>query len=548
MLRKHQRDFSRIIDNIIAGAPTRTILVRVCPGGGKSALPIIAGRLITAGLADAMCWVVPRMSLQDQGERNFQDPFFRRLLNHNLAIRTSTNEPNPCRGLNGFVTTYQALGMPSGKLVWEEFKRRRYILVLDEFHHVEENGVWHNALQPLVDEAAYLVLMTGTIERGDGKAIAFIPYGDDGAGGLAPVVTESEEMAVVEYGRQIALEEKAILPLYFRLSDGAVSWKKDGHEYSVDSLAEANRLWAGAAIMTALNTDLGMSILDDAVSSWRDERGKGHTSASLLVVTATYDHAKRVHCYLRDERGISNADIATSHNPEQAVTAIRKFKRGKTEILVTIAMAYEGMDVPSISHIACLTHIRSVPWIEQMCARAVRIDPDGGDYLDQRAHIFAPDDLLFRAVVDRIEREQLPVVKAREPQVQCGLFDGEGSKRPKITFLESTFIGTREIVLGGAEHIKTPTEIQRELLRRIESHVRRYAFDNVYDVRRLNAEIKGVFGKARREMTNTELVRVQEYVQAAYPLGYGITAEIESTSAPRAKRPRVPTKAVPWPI
>lgn len=547
MLRKHQREFSRIIDNIIAGAPTRTILVRVTPGGGKSALPIIAGRLITAGLADRLCWVVPRMSLQDQGERNFQDPFFRRLVDHNLSIRTSTNEPDPCRGLAGFATTYQALGMPSGKLVWDEFRRRRYILILDEFHHVEEGGVWHNALRPLVEHAQFLVLMTGTMERGDGHPIAFIDYGDDGEGGLAPIVAETEDMAVVQYGRRAALDDRAILPLHFTLHDAAVSWMKDGHKYSADSLTDVDRLWAGAAIMTALNTDLGMSVLDAAISSWREEQARGHTTARLLVVTAEYGHAKRVHNYLRDERGMPSVEIATSHNPEQAVKAIRKFKRGKTEILVTIAMAYEGMDVPSISHIACLTHIRSVPWIEQMCARAVRIDPAGGSYHDQYAYVYAPDDVLFRAVVDRIEREQLPVVEARRVPSQGSLFGGEGHKQPKITPLESTLTGSREVILGNGDLIQTPTEIQRALQRRIESHVRKYAFDNFYDVRRINAEIKGVFGKPRNEMTNEELRGVLEYINAAYPLGYGVTAEIESNSAPRAKRPRVPTKAMPWP-
>ena len=126
MLRRHQAEFQETIQGIIEGPGVETILCRVTPGGGKSALPIIAGRLITARLADRICWVVPRMSLQDQGERNFQDPFFRDLLQHRLSIRTSTNEPDPCRGLNGFITTYQAIGMQGGR----ELARRRSALVL----------------------------------------------------------------------------------------------------------------------------------------------------------------------------------------------------------------------------------------------------------------------------------------------------------------------------------------------------------------------------------------------------------------------------------
>lgn len=137
MKRKHQSDMENIIQEIIDGAPVRDILVRVTPGGGKSSLPIIAGRLITAGLADAICWICPRMSLQDQAERNFLDPFFRTMFDHSLLIRSSTNEHNPCRDTRGFVTTYQAIGVDEKGTVLQEIFSKRYILVLDEYHHAE---------------------------------------------------------------------------------------------------------------------------------------------------------------------------------------------------------------------------------------------------------------------------------------------------------------------------------------------------------------------------------------------------------------------------
>jgi len=41
-------------------------------------------------------------------------------------------------------------------------------------------------------------------------------------------------------------------------------------------------------------------------------------------------------------------------------------------ILVTVAMAYEGLDAPEVAVVAALTHIRSQPWLEQMTARNAR--------------------------------------------------------------------------------------------------------------------------------------------------------------------------------
>jgi len=74
--RKHQIDFETVIDSIIDGSPVNKIIAHVTPGGGKSALPIIAGKLKTHGLVDKLLWICPRMALQVQGERNFIDPFF----------------------------------------------------------------------------------------------------------------------------------------------------------------------------------------------------------------------------------------------------------------------------------------------------------------------------------------------------------------------------------------------------------------------------------------------------------------------------------------
>jgi len=236
MKRKHQIEFESVIDDIANGSRVRTIVVHVTTGGGKSSLPIIASRLIDAGLADVISWIVPRKSLQDQGERNFMDPFFRDMFGHERLIRSSTNEDDPCRGLSGFATTYQAISQDEGKTVLMDFIRRRHVLFLDEFHHAEEDGEWHESLRPLVKRAEFLVLMTGTLNRGDGKRIAFLPYGHVAASeaegstisinfeegistysetGDRPGVmtTGGGTLSIIRYTRRDALEKQAIIPL-----------------------------------------------------------------------------------------------------------------------------------------------------------------------------------------------------------------------------------------------------------------------------------------------------------------------------------------------
>jgi len=52
MKRQHQIEFEQLTDSIIAGSGIKKIICKVTPGGGKSALPIITGKLISHGLVD----------------------------------------------------------------------------------------------------------------------------------------------------------------------------------------------------------------------------------------------------------------------------------------------------------------------------------------------------------------------------------------------------------------------------------------------------------------------------------------------------------------
>ena len=88
----------------------RDVLAAVTPGGGKSLLPVIAAsRLIGAGIADRVVWIVPRETLKHQAEEAFADASWRNTLGHALSVRAADNEPDPSRGLAGYVTTYQAV-------------------------------------------------------------------------------------------------------------------------------------------------------------------------------------------------------------------------------------------------------------------------------------------------------------------------------------------------------------------------------------------------------------------------------------------------------
>jgi superfamily II DNA or RNA helicase len=361
-LRRHQAEAVALADRIAAGKGIRRVYVSVTPGGGKSALPgILAERLIPS-VADRLLWVVPRDSLRAQGEADF--PEWSR-----YRIRAAGNEADPCRGTVGYLTTYQAIvANPVRHL--ETISSGRWILFLDEPHHVREGGEWDAALCFLRARAALVVYASGTFARGDGLPIAGLEYAHG-----RPLLGDGPECATIRYSRGDALREGAIVPVHFRHLDGRAEWEDEqGESREAGSLAGGE--YAAQALFTALRTGYALGLLDETVGAWLEYRREVYPAGKLLVVAPDIKTAAVYLEHLRG-RGIG-ALLATSEDSPAAAEAIECFK-GRSlpsvDALVTVAMAYEGMSVPAVSHVACLTHIRSIPWLEQLFARANRTAP-----------------------------------------------------------------------------------------------------------------------------------------------------------------------------
>lgn len=475
---------------------------------------------------------MPRRSLQKQAEAEFQSARGRDMLGHSHSIRRTANAPDPARGLSGFVTTYQAIGFGNNHLI-EEFARQRYVLILDEPHHLEEGGSWEESLAPLVARARLTVFMSGTLERGNRKRIAFLPYRQTRDGDVIDL-GDSTHTRAINYSRREALLDRAVLPIHFELMDGTARWiGRDGETYST-TLSGAHKD-TSEALYTALKTQFAAHLLDECVDHWSEYR-LSHPRAKLLVVTANIEDAKKYVEHLK-ERDISAA-IATSDDSALAARNIEKYRNGiglkGLDALVTVAMAYEGLDVPAITHIACLTHIRSKPWIEQMIARATRFDSQVGNWEEQTAFIYVPDDRNICGIIGAMQDENQVITKtAREEDLDLPE-RGEQStpdERNTITPVGSGAVGKRwnRVGLGKSDATPapstplvprlTPSEVEAELRQKIQDYCRRV--DAIFHQNKwgeTNKRVVKTFGKTRTAMTMPELEKVVAYLEATYRL------------------------------
>ena len=555
----------------------RDILAAVTPGCGKSLLPVLTAEpLIKAGIVESICWVVPRDSLRLQAEEAFADPHWRATLNHQLSVRAADNTPDPCRGLAGYVTTYQGIAA-SPDLHLHEFRRRRMLIVVDEVHHLPalgemdptaaaqaaqsgdaEASAWSQALLPLLETAAVRLLLSGTLERADGRGILWLPYRKGPRARTREVALDAPEWAIVGYSRKQALAERAVLPVTFGALDGEARWRDEeaGTEVGPHRLAGAYPSdTTRPALFTALRTGFAEALLREAFVAIRDLRAtrrqrRGLAPAAparglgkLLVVAPDQATARHYLAILRGWIPVSQAaqvaQLATSDSV-RAHEILAGFRlRPEPSILVTVAMAYEGLDAPEVAVVAALTHIRSRPWLEQMVARATRVDPSGGPYDEQRAIVFHPDDPLFAQFRQRMETEQGTLAKRLKASrghmaLPSWLLDHLPPAKECITPLESNALTLRfdtlrpgpELALhrpeqeaAQAELLEPPSITERRLRAQLGEMVAAQAVEDEQGMagfrggltgpglyHRYNAALKrATGGKSRAEMTTAEL-------------------------------------------
>lgn len=429
-LRKHQQAVQSQIRLAIETGGMEPIIADVTPGGGKSILPaMIQHELRKAGHDFKIAWLVPRDNLRNQGEGDYSSEkefSSRRLLGHNLSIISATGgSHNPSRGLDGFITTYDSVAANAYTYL-QEFQRHPYILCIDEAHHIciagedgnlndEKHRAYYKAIKPLWDQSAYKVLMSGTLSRADGKRIAFVPYVESairGNGGIEYQVDyTNDSYRFVRYTRKDALSEKAIIRLDAKQFKGPVSWDTgDEGVVNLQCISDADDDQVRGAIYTAVTTELAEDILTAGIVHWEAYRTDRKWS-KVLIVAPNQERARHFHKIAENRLGIP-VGLAISDEPSSA-EQIKRFKKdisnkepNRLDALVTVGMAYEGLDVPQATHLIALTRIRSIEWLDQMVARVTRNYYKGGNWESQTAFIFAPDDKLMKGYFDAYMADQ----------------------------------------------------------------------------------------------------------------------------------------------
>jgi len=421
MLRKHQKELLDICNKVNNGEPIREVICDVTPGGGKTGLGIIATKELTRGFADKAAVFVPRITLRQQFESDMLDPFF----DSQRTIRAADNTSDPSRGLDGFSMTYQSLTANSVNIV-NDFYKHKYIAIYDEYHHIGDDGEFEKPIRQIKDPAKLNIYMTGTAFRQE-NTISFLPYKN----GYIDK-TETPHRKFITYTRTDALKEKAIVPIEFETIDGSGRYKKNDEIVSYHTIEHKD-------LEAALLSDYAFQLIDHGLDKFMAFR-KYNPEAQMIVVgkdIATTD----MYCEYVNKRINANS---VSSDDKDSVEIINRFKKGEFPVLCGTGIPYEGLNVVNVSDLVALTHIRSIAWLQQMTARAVRVRP-----WKEYARVTAPADPEFLQFMSALINEQAQI--AKEPKEKKAAGKGNGRTKPEIE------------VLHGEAHL--PPSTKEKLLR-----------------------------------------------------------------------------------
>ena len=461
--RSHQQAFAKELERINAGMKERAVTVcDILPGGGKSALPQMGTWRIDKGLIDAIVWVVPWKSLKKQActgfNKNAFNPVYDAIDRENASPLIPASDFNPRNSKRSNpvrVVVASYAGIAHNTELYTDFMRKyRCDIYLDEVHHLCEDELskedaknWNSAINRLAPLAEHVFAMGGTLDNG--QVIPFVNY--------ETVNEKTKHVADINYGFGQALTEKAIIQIDPMRVDGYADYSHKGKKYQAVALKDAKNIQESKR---ALRTCIGTGSYDEKMLNAEATSFLQHQktlerfdhSSKMLVVAPDTGSADAYKSYLEERFGremriaVAHTNGKSGDKPHQTIEDFKKSDgyphardRKQYECLVTVGMAYEGLDVPDLSHLVALTFIRSKSWITQMIARCWRVDYEGVKkgytWAMQRAFLFVPDDHGMNKILDKLYQEQKDSLREKAIDIDVPPIEGPTPPTPPSTFV-----------------------------------------------------------------------------------------------------------------
>ncbi len=402
---------NKALNWLVVKKKDKRFLINAAPGAGKTiCAAVLAKNLIDAGEIQRVIVIAPRREVVKQWKDEFKI-----VTNRAMLIETGGNED---LGLD-LCSTWNSVenNLPLFKKICSEFKT---LVICDEHHHAAVNAVWGNSAINSFDDAKYVVVLTGTPIRTDGKAPVWFSYSEDGSR-----LSHSQEGSyTLTYGEAVDL--KYCRPVFFHRHEGkfTVVLKDGGEPIAISGKDGVNinenkhKKNFVKAIQKSLDfytlarspqykkdqktPDLNSyqaSMLEWGVSKLEDTKDR-LPNAGGLVIAPNIIVAEYMSVLL--EMLTNKKPILVHSKTKNAEEKIDAFRHSNKDWLVSVAMISEGVDIKRLRVLIYLPNAQTELSFRQAIGRIVR---SMGPEDDSRGYVVMPTHNIFEEYARRVEGE-----------------------------------------------------------------------------------------------------------------------------------------------
>lgn len=409
---------SKAIEWLLVRRSDRHFLINAAPGAGKTiAACAIADTLIARGEIDRVVVVAPRVEVANQWAQDFS-LVTRRYMGKVTGADGNINEMglDVCAtwaAVQGLSDAFQAL-----------CNSARTLVICDEHHHAAVKAAWGTGADSAFENAAFVLVLTGTPIRSDGERSVWLAYDDEGA-----IDHPEDGTYTLTYGQAVDLQY--CRPVTFHRHEGLFTVDlEDGEAINVSSKKPAeltSELKRIPGLQRALNfyrlactpqyEKDGRTPLLTGYQATMLEWGNQKLSelrtrmpdAGGLVIAPSIDVAEYMVALIERIEGeapiLVHSQLA---NPENRINA---FRRTNKRWLVSVAMVSEGVDIPRLRVLVYLSSALTELAFRQAIGRVVRTY---GPQDDTRAYVVMPSFDVLETYARRVEEEMSPGAR-KEP-------------------------------------------------------------------------------------------------------------------------------------
>jgi len=404
------------LDWLLTKRADKHFLINAAPGAGKTiAACSIANALLGRDAIERVIVIAPRAEVVNQWANDFHQVTRRAMIKVTSADGDIGN-----LGIDICATWAAIQGLNS------QFKQicqtSKTLLICDEHHHAAVQAAWGSSADSAFFDAAFVLVLTGTPIRSDGKKSVWLAYDDEGA-----IAHPEDGTYTLTYGTAVELEY--CRPVTFHRHEGHFNVDlEDGEFINVSSKKPAELspdLKRVPGLQSALNfyrlactplyekdgkTPLAsgyQATMVDYASHRLDEIRDRMPEAGGLVIAPSIEIARYFVALI--ELLENETPILVHSQMPSADSKIDAFRKSNKRWLVSVAMVSEGVDIPRLRVLVYLSSALTELAFRQAIGRIVRtFGPDD----DTHAHVVMPSFEILEAFALKVEEEMSSAARA----------------------------------------------------------------------------------------------------------------------------------------